>query len=292
MRDTSRDDLRSDPDIPSEIRYDPDLAVHEPARVPEGPSEPSRRRSPLLLFPLALLLLAFGVYLLFGLIANERHSASDYLDEIGMGGGHAWEAAFELSRLLGSETRARDDARFVPRLLTLFEAARGGDPRVRQYLAIGLGEVGDPRAVEALIGAVDDGDLQTRINATLALGRLGDARAAPGILPLLDSDEPDLRKAAAYALGGLDAAESRGPLEALLNDPVEDVAWNAALALARRGDAAGLPLIVRMLDRRYLEGVARPDEAGRPVPLTEVQKEEAMINAMRSLVALRDRSQE
>jgi len=47
-------DLRSDPDVPGGIRYDPDLAVHEPAVAPGEPPPPSRRRSPLLLFPIGL----------------------------------------------------------------------------------------------------------------------------------------------------------------------------------------------------------------------------------------------
>ena len=83
------DDLRSDPDIPGGIRYDPDLAVHEPMEVPASPSEPSRRRSPLVLFPIGLLVLALAVYILFGLIANEGKTSSDYLEEIRFGRGGA-----------------------------------------------------------------------------------------------------------------------------------------------------------------------------------------------------------
>jgi len=69
---------------------------------------------------------------------------------------------------------------------------------------------------------------------------------------------------------------------------VEDVAWNAALSLARRGDRSGLPLLHRMLDRAYLDGVQRADESGRPRALTEEQKEDAIKNALRSLVLLGD----
>ena len=69
---------------------------------------------------------------------------------------------------------------------------------------------------------------------------------------------------------------------------MEDVAWNAALSLARRGDRSGLPLLLRMLDRAYLDGLRRADESGRPRVLTEEQKEEAIRNALRSVVLLRD----
>jgi hypothetical protein len=290
MSDPDRgDDRPLDPDLPGGIRYDPDLAVHEPMRVPAEPAEPSRGRTPLLLFPLGLFGLALGVYILFGLVASEGRTSADYLDAIRLDRGGAWQAAFELSRLLPLEPPARRDARFLPGLIAVFGSAEGGDPRVRRYLALSLGEVGDARAVDALLGALGDPDVQTVIYAAWALGRIGQPRAAAGLLPLLQSEEADVRKMAAYALGALEAPGVVEGLRPLINDPVEDVAWNAALALARRGDDAGLPLVARMLDRAYLDGVSRPDEAGRPLALTERQKEEAMVNALRSIAGLRDR---
>lgn len=282
------DDLRSDPDVPGGIRYDPDLAVHEPMEVPAETGEPSRRRAPLLLFPVGLLLLASGVYVLFGLIANEGKSSADYLDAIRMGRGGAWQAAFELSRLIPIEDPGRRDDRFVPDLVSLFEASRGEDPQLRRYLVLSLSELKDRRTLDPLLAALDEPDPQTRIYAALGLGLLGETRAAPALVGMLSSEEADLRKSAAYALGGLDGPGVQEGLRALLNDPVEDVAWNAALALARHGDRDALPLLARMLDRGYLDGVRRPDPAGRPQALSEDQKEEAMINAMRSLASLKD----
>ena len=286
------DDLRSDPDVPSDIRYDPDLAVHEPMGVPDRPLEPSRRRSPLLLFVFGAAALALLVYALFGLIASEGKTAADYLVDIRLRPGGAWQAAFELSRLIPLEEPHRRGPDFGPRLLEAFEDARGRDPRLRRYLALALKELREPAALEALMAAVrDDADLETRLYAAWALGDLGDARAAPALVLLLDSDEPDLRKIAAYALGSLrGGAGIEDALAPVVHDPVEDVAWNAALALARRGDRRGLPLLRRMLDRPYLDRVRRPDEHGRPLPLTEAQKEEAMLNALRSLTRLGDPS--
>lgn len=282
-------DLRSDTDVPGDIRYDPDLAVHEPAGVPEEPAEPSRRLSPILLFPIGLAVLAVAVYILFGIIAGEGKTPSAYLDEIRLRRADAWQPAFELSRLLAQEEGAVRDPRFAADLIALFESARDADPRVRRYLGLSLGELRDPRAVDALTSALSDPDEQTTIYAAWALGSIGDRRAAPGLLPLLDHPDAGLRKIAAYALGGIDAPEALAPLRALLNDPVEDVAWNAALALARRDDPSGLPLLARMIDRPYLDQVRRPDETGRLRSLTEEEKEEAILNALRALARLRDR---
>jgi HEAT repeat protein len=173
-------------------------------------------------------------------------------------------------------------------VIAAFVAARDDDPRVRRYLALSLGEIRDRRAVEPLVRALQDSDVQTAIYAAWGLGTIGDARAAPGLIPLLEHEDPGLRKIAAYALGSLDDPGAIPPLRGLLHDPVEDVAWNAALSLARRGDRAGVPLLVRMLDRSYLDRVQRDDETARPRPLTEQQKEDAIRNALRSLVLLRD----
>lgn len=276
------DDHRSDPDIPAGIRYDPDLAVHEPATAPPQPQPPSRRLAPLLLFPAGVLALLLVIYVLFGLIAGEGRRSRDYMEAIRLDRRGAWQPAYELSRVIPREDPTRRDARLTVDLVALFEEFRDADPRVRRYLALSLGELRDPRAVEALVGALGDADVETRIYAAWGLGAIGDPRGAAGLLPLLDDPEADLRKVAAYALGSLGAPGVAGRLRPLLNDPVEDVAWNAALALARLGDPAGAPLIARMLDRSYLASVRRPDADGRPRPLSPAQEEEAMLNALRA----------
>src|SRR5262249_24204373 len=163
MKDEGRgpdSDPATDPDVPAGIRYDPDLAVHEPAEVPAGSAAPSRRRSPLLLFPLGLALLAVAVYVVFGLIAGEGRTPSDYLDEIRLRRTDAWEPAFRLSRLLEGKDPGRLDPRFAGDLIGVFQAARDDDPRVRRYLALSLGELHDARAVEPLIQALQDADVQ------------------------------------------------------------------------------------------------------------------------------------
>jgi HEAT repeat protein len=282
------DDLRSDTDLPPGIRYDADLAVHEPATAPAEPAPPSRRLSPLLLFPIGLAALALLVYALFGLVASEDRRSRDYLEEIRLNRRAAWQPAYELSRLLPGEEPARRDARFVPDLLALFEEAHDADPRVRRYLALGLGELRDPRAVTALASALADTDIETRLYAAWGLGAIGDRRGADAVAALLDDSEPDIRKVAAYALGALGGPDAAARLRPLLNDPVDDVAWNAALGLARLGDPAGAPLIGRMLDRRYLDGIVRADADGTVRPLTQAQQEEAILNALRAAALLRD----
>jgi HEAT repeat protein len=291
-RPAGRDDAegagRADPDLPPGIAYDSDLAVHEPARAGD-PATPGRRRSPLLLFAFGIAALAALVYLLFGLIAEEGRTPADVVNTL-RGRRGAWQEALDLSRLLAREDRAGRDPRLVPDILALFDEARGDEPRVRRYLALALGEARDPRALEALADAARaDADPETRIFAAWGLGAIGDRRGAAGLLPLLDAEDPGLRKVAVYALGSLPLDPgTAGPVRRLLHDPVEDVAWNAALALARQDDAAGLSLLLRMIDRAFLDAIRRADAAGGPRPLGEPQKEEAIIGALAGIARVGD----
>jgi hypothetical protein len=279
-----------EPDLPPGIVYDPDLAVHEPART-TGPVAPGRRRSPLVLFAIGIAALAALVYLLFGLIAEEGRTPADAVNAL-RGRRGAWQEALDLSRLLGRDDRTRRDPRLVADILVLFAEARGDDPRVRRYLALALGEARDPRAIEALsAAATGDTDSETRIYSAWGLGAIGDGRGAAGLLPLLDSEDPGLRKVAVYALGSLPAdPATTAPMRRLLHDPVEDVAWNAALALARRADPESAPLLVRMLDRTYLDAVRRVDGPAGSRPLSDQQKEEAMVGALAGIAKVGDAS--
>jgi HEAT repeat protein len=282
------DDGGVDRDTPEGVRYDPDLAVHEPMEVPAAPIEPGRHRSPLIAVLVGVGVLSFGVYLLFGLIAREGRSPSDYLDEVRRHREGSWQAALDLSRVVPTLAPADLDPSLGRRTLAAFQQAADDDPRVRRYLALALGEMRVRPAVDALVGALHEADLQTRLYAAWALGAIGEARAVQGLAPLLQSDEADLRETAAYALGAIGAPEAAAALRPLLNDPVQDVAWNAALALARLGDRSGLPLIGRMLDRGYLDAIRREDEAGAPRPMSDAQKEEALLNALTAIRLLRD----
>ena len=55
-----------------------------------------------------------------------------------------------------------------------FEGAEADDPRVRRYLTLVLGRLGDPQAVPLLEGALADKDADTRLYAIWALGAVGD----------------------------------------------------------------------------------------------------------------------
>lgn len=250
---------------------------------------PQRQSTPFLvlqffIFPLAIVAVSVAVFVIFGLIAAEGRSARDYLQEVRSGGAsRRWQAAFELSKIIQShKDPALQDPRFVPELVALFEDAIQDDPRVRRYLALALGRVGDARAVPALLNAVgaDAGaDSEALIYSIWALGAIRDERALPELLRLAGVEDAGVRKAAVHALGSFPGEAAAARLREALQDAVPDVSWNAALALARRGDASCAPVLRGMLDRSRL---------GATSGLSPEQAEDAILQAVSAAALVQD----
>jgi HEAT repeat protein len=170
----------------------------------------------------------------------------------------------------------------VTQVSAIYRDAKHDDPRIRRYLSMVLGNLGDRRATPLLVEALGDPDVETRIYAALALGRLKDPAALPELLNAFGSDENDVRKAAAYAMGELGDPRAVPALAGALADPSADVRFNAAIAMARFGDRRAIGVVREMLDRSRLERVPgmRPDQkeatvlAAIPV-LVKIAPEEA-----------------
>jgi HEAT repeat protein len=270
------------------------MSTPEPLPGDAAPEEaPARQSTPFLvlqffIFPLSIVAVCVAVFVIFGMIASEGKGAREHLAEVRNGGANRrWQAAFELAKVLqAGKDPALNDPAFTAEVAKVFQDAAADDPRVRRYLALALGRIGDARAVPALLQAVDETgargaqpDPDTQVYAVWALGAIGDARAAPRLVELATSDDPGLRKAAVHALGGFPTEEARAALQAALADPVADVRWNAAVALARRRDAAATPVLLAMMDRAELAAVPG---------LTDEQRSEAMVSAIAAAGALDD----
>jgi HEAT repeat protein len=260
-----------------------------PPPPPEGEDEAERQTTPFLVlqffvFPMAVVAACVAVFVIFGLVAGESRGASGYLDDVRTGGANRrWQAAFELAKeLQAGQDPALKDPRFAARLLETFEQAKSDDPRVRRYLALALGRLGDRSAVPALLAATapsteGEADPETRIYSIWALGALADPSAVPALLLFARDEDAGLRKTALHALGAFATEESRAALALGLADAVEDVRWNAALGLARHKDPRAAPVLVQMLDRDHLRQVEglRPD-----------QTQEALLQAIAGAASL------
>ena len=177
----------------------------------------------------------------------------------------------------------------VPEMVAAFEQAAddADDERVRHYLALSLGHLGDDTATPTLVKALGDGDPTTRLYAGWALGNIGDRRAVPGLLERVGDDDPGVRKIAIYALGAIGDESAIPRLQIALSDPVRDVSWNAAVALAQLDDGSGERQLLQMLDHEFLQCVAEMDERQRALATESAIKASALLRSETLTVKLR-----
>jgi HEAT repeat protein len=222
-------------------------------------------------FPLGIVAIAVGVFFLFGKLASDEQSIPDYLNQIRSGSSHErWQAAYQLSKSL-KRGEAKKYPNLAQQVADLYRSAKNDDPRVRRYLAMVLGNLGDRRATPLLVEASNERDVETRIYALLALAELRDPAAVPRIMQAATDGEKDVRVTSLYALGAIGDPRAVPLLASALNDPVADVRFNAAVALSRFKDRRAAGPLREMLDRTHLNQIRG---------MREDQKEDAMVVAI------------
>jgi HEAT repeat protein len=232
------------------------------------------------LFPLIIIAICVGIFLLFGYLTYEQKTPQEYLSEVRTGSELCcrWQSAYELSNIISSRKERLRDTDFVNDLIKVYQTSRNADPRVRRYLALTMGHLGDPRAVPALIEGLSDTDSENQMNNLLALGTIADKSATPAVVQQLSSSNPAVRKMAAFVLSAIKDPAASHDLKIALNDTNDEVRWYAAIALAQINDSAGTDVLMKLIDHAYvdqLQGFA-PD-----------QKSQLMINAVRCLGLLK-----
>jgi HEAT repeat protein len=228
-------------------------------------------------FPLGVVAIAVLIFFLFGKLATDEQGIPDYINAIRSGSSHErWQAAYQLSKSL-----KRGEAKRYPNLehdvATLYANSKSDDPRIRRYLGMVLGQLGDRRATPLLLDGLNDRDADNRIYALTALGELHDPAAIPRIAKAVTDDDKDVRATAYYTLGVIGDPSAIPVLANGLQEETPDVRWNAAIALARLGDPRALGTLREVLDRSRLNSVTG---------MREDQKEDAMIVAMSSYAKL------
>ena len=232
------------------------------------------------LFPMIIIAICIGIFLLFGYLTYEQKTAQEYLSDVRTGSELCcrWQSAYDLSNIISSQKEKLRTTNFVDDLVKVYQGARSGDARIRRYLALAMGHLGDPRAVPALVEGLTDTDIDNQIYNLWALGSIGDSAPVPDILKKLDAQDPAIRRTAAYVLGSLKDPRAVRDLKIALNDSSEDVRWNAAIALAQLNDASGSELLIKLLDRGYVDKLEG---------MTAEQKSQLVINAIKCLGILK-----
>ncbi|HMC22765.1 MAG TPA: HEAT repeat domain-containing protein [Thermoanaerobaculia bacterium] len=223
------------------------------------------------IFPLGIVLVAVGVFFLFGKLATEEHTIPDYLNAIRSGSSHErWQAAYQLSKSLkrGEASRYPD---LEQQVAAIYTQSKTDDPRIRRYLSMVLGTLGDRRATPLLLDGLNDRDADNRIYVLMALGELRDPASISRIVEAATDPDKDVRKTAYFTLGEIGDPAAVPALFSGTSDEVPEVRWNAAISLSRFNDKRAIPVLREMLDRSRLNEVR---------DMREDQKEDAMAVAM------------
>lgn len=266
----------------------------EPGQHPSKPLPPALDLPPvdppsakfivqLFLIPLGIVIaLVAGlmlVYMFFGRIATGGRDASEYVHVIRSGNeNRRWRAAYELASLIHNDSRLSHDPALLGELTDLLEQQLerpdSKKAELPRYLALTLGVFQTlktesasgrkPDPIATLVKALDPSQAaEVRAAAAISLSRLADqfptelaeSSAPRALIDASKADDPEVRQRAAYALGYFTTPESQDALRLRVRDPDRTVRFNAAAALARKGDLAAKPAVREMLSTRDLEQV-------------------------------------
>jgi HEAT repeat protein len=132
----------------------------------------------------------------------------------------------------------------------LTAALNNPSPKVRQGVAWSLGQVSDPRAVDALIPVLKDADPAVRGAAAWALGQTRSAKALDPLLATLKDADPQPATGAAEALGALGDARAVSALAESFSHTNATVRAMAARAVGRLGDSSAMGKLLPLLEDR------------------------------------------
>jgi hypothetical protein len=283
--------------------------MSETHNLPEQPRELPPVEPPtagfivqLFVIPAIVVIVFVVVYLLFGRIAGGERTASDYVQRIKSDSGD-WRSAFELASLIQNDARLATDPKLLGELTDLLQSEvqrKDSNSELIRYLTLTLGVF---QTVEAQtpsgkpidpIGALAELVVSSKPesvrgaaaeslarHAARMKGRLQHQGAVDALARVArESDQSELRQIATYALGffGGDA-----PVDTLRDrarsDPDSAVRYNAAAALARRGDMAAYTVLREMLSPKDLAQVVKSPNAQE----TSHRIETIELEALRSL---------
>ena len=151
-----------------------------------------------------------------------------YHDDRGIDASDDWTR--DLRRRMTLTLGRSKDAYALP---SLMQAARDGDPKIRDNAVRALGIIKDVEALPVLLQALDDRDAPVRCAAANALNELGSPQAADALLQTLHDPDPTVVAAAVEALASLRVQRAWPELLRLVDSESNRVARAAAAALPR-----------------------------------------------------------
>lgn len=263
----------------------------------------------LFVIPAVVVFVVILVWLLFGKLAGGERDAMEYVRLIRASSGNwraANRAAFELASLIQNDPKLAADPKLLGELTDLLEHNLDAveDPEMTRYVALALGRFRTLEATTANGQKVDplsalDRALDAkypsgvRIAAAASLaehaarlnGALDDPRPVAALAKAAEDGEPALKQMAVYALGFFGGDAAAQALRARLDDGDRFVGYNAAVALARRGDPAAQGTLREMLSPAALEKVIDLPSATERRSKIEAIELEALLALQASVAA-------
>jgi HEAT repeats len=260
----------------------------------------------LFVIPAAVVVVVIIVWLLFGKLAGGERDAIEYVRQLRSPTAN-WRLAFELASLIQHDGKIGSDPLLLGELSDLLThdlEQPDADPKLTQYLALTLGAF---RTLEAKTntGQVIDPlvplarALSTnyatpiRIAAAASMakqaarldGKLEDAGAVKALGEAAATGDPEARQMAVYALGFFGGSAAAEHLRDRINhDEDRYVRFNAAVALARRGDPAAAATLREMLSTADLSKVINlPSETEKQNKIEAIELE--AMTALRTSIS-------
>lgn len=214
------------------------------------------------LVPFMIAIFGAVFFLLFRFITFETDDASELLNQVKVGAASKrWQSAFELSKVFNNPDKIPTDNAFKNQMVSTYNHSIHDDPLVRSYLALAMGVTQDKFYGETLQVGLQDENRESRLAAVQAIGMIGDPTATARLKEIVISSQySDERLAATISLGLIGDESSIPILVELLEDEEPNIQWDAAIALAKMGDASGAFIIENLMDRTYLGSFPAVDE--------------------------------
>jgi HEAT repeats len=259
----------------------------------------------LFVIPAVVVVVVIIVWLLFGKLAGGERDAMEYVRQLRSPTAN-WRLAFELASLIQHDPKIGSDPVLLGELSDLLshELDRNDeDLRLTQYVALTLGAF---RTLEAKTqsGQIIDPlvplaralapkyPTPVRLAAAASLakqaarldGTLDDPAATNALGEAATIGEPEVRQMAVYALGFFGGPSATQILrERVSGDEDRFVRYNAAVALARRGDPAAVATLREMLSTADLNRVidlAGTTEKQNKIEAIELEAIDALRNGI------------
>jgi HEAT repeat protein/beta-lactamase regulating signal transducer with metallopeptidase domain len=156
------------------------------------------------------------------------------------------EIGREVAAAIAGQTTVAGDPKTIEALIG---ALNDSDPDVREMVVVTLGRMRDPRVVTALLPLLKDSNADVREQVVFALARSGDARATTAIASMADDASPEVREQAVHLLGMSRNRDALPVLLKALKDSSADVREQAAFALGHMRDVSAVdPMLEALKD--------------------------------------------